>query len=820
MKKILKLLLISLFSISFVACRKGNVENKNLNPPSNLKINGDILSWDSVKEATHYVVVVNEIEKETTKFEIDLTTFSLTNGVYKIGVHSVNNDGRSKISKLINYKVEFKSNKDDVLLYLLKEINNNYELNMKLTDFPNNDLFDQYQFYNNLFNEFINVSNEYRVSDEKIKNISNLILNIDDYANNDLNEFEIKRFIKDYKTLNLNSDVLTKYIEVLFEAIVDQNIINNEYLNIYINNKEEIYKALFEVISFMTDYINLFNENVIDDIKELSKIVSNELLESILLNVFDPLIETIPEVESFNLVFEVLIVLIKDINEIKTNEKKDVSSLLDNVELISKGLRNTILFNLNFTKTLIPKIIEVGILEEFETSEDELSYMIDLSFIVLETFKETFEKSNYSKILKDEVLNLLNPLFKDIINEIFINLNYNENEINDIYNLANDSIVSLVELLFSNNEYYFDIYYELIENKEIIKNAILNQDFFTIFNLIIDNMDNSIDYTINELVNILKVIKIPLFLSLGFDDYSLMYDINELVFETKKEDFLTLFENLLMINKNFLTYFKDFYNKFDSFDEYNNYMEMLDSKVYDIHEDVLMLVMIAKSIQSSSNYNNLFEQVKIDYNDLKVLINDVYKRKYNNNNEKLDDISELFELFTNILFIDFDMDLKQYEKELLIRYFAVLNKIYLNEEYYFSGKYIKYEENNEIVNEVFYNEDYQLLTNDTNLYSDLPININDYYNVKVIEFKVPKYDYKTNGTFASFSFELYNQNKPYQYVYQIDHKDNLINSNEGYLNSFSFDASNINKNNLTFILVVAHLNMSNTNLAYGVFYID
>lgn len=94
MKKIL-LLIISLCSFtSLVACKK---EPTKLETPQNLKINGDVASWDAVENATKYRLnLIDSFNKEQKRLvdgtSVDLKTLHLNIDTYKIQVQAVGND--------------------------------------------------------------------------------------------------------------------------------------------------------------------------------------------------------------------------------------------------------------------------------------------------------------------------------------------------------------------------------------------------------------------------------------------------------------------------------------------------------------------------------------------------------------------------------------------------------------------------------------------------------------------------------------------------------------------------------------------------------
>lgn len=55
-------------------CLAGGKESeKQLATPTNVVINGTVLSWDAVENATHYVVYINATEEKVTETSFDLS---------------------------------------------------------------------------------------------------------------------------------------------------------------------------------------------------------------------------------------------------------------------------------------------------------------------------------------------------------------------------------------------------------------------------------------------------------------------------------------------------------------------------------------------------------------------------------------------------------------------------------------------------------------------------------------------------------------------------------------------------------------------------
>ena len=69
--------------------------------PTGLAINGTVLTWNAVTEATGYVVKIGDATHSVTETTLDIAALSLVPGSYSVSVQSVNADGSSDFSEAI-----------------------------------------------------------------------------------------------------------------------------------------------------------------------------------------------------------------------------------------------------------------------------------------------------------------------------------------------------------------------------------------------------------------------------------------------------------------------------------------------------------------------------------------------------------------------------------------------------------------------------------------------------------------------------------------------------------------------------------------------
>src|SRR5690554_4601313 len=120
--------------------------------PGNVKLEGSVVSWDSVDGANQYIVFVNDEQHRQTATSIDLKTLKLDAGNYEVKIKTVIDTKTSIFSEILNYVVLHEID-DAGKTRLLKVLNPYYEANMNLEDFPS-----QYQYeYYLLGVEFVDI---------------------------------------------------------------------------------------------------------------------------------------------------------------------------------------------------------------------------------------------------------------------------------------------------------------------------------------------------------------------------------------------------------------------------------------------------------------------------------------------------------------------------------------------------------------------------------------------------------------------------------------------------------------------------------------
>lgn len=100
MKRMYALLVVLIGVIGLFGC-----ESSTLGKPNNLKIAEHTLTWDAVKDAESYVVIINNQEYTVTTTTFDLSTLNLGNGTYSVYVVAKKGATLSMPSTSVNYVV-------------------------------------------------------------------------------------------------------------------------------------------------------------------------------------------------------------------------------------------------------------------------------------------------------------------------------------------------------------------------------------------------------------------------------------------------------------------------------------------------------------------------------------------------------------------------------------------------------------------------------------------------------------------------------------------------------------------------------------------
>jgi len=132
MKKVFPIVLLFLIVFLLVGCGKDN--ELVLETPTNVSVQDGIVTWNSVEDATEYVVVVGTHSFTVTTTTLDLNQLSLVSGTYTIHVVAKNGTNLSLPSSTVNYVV-VNANYNSLYTQILALIDPSFEPEMVKEDF-------------------------------------------------------------------------------------------------------------------------------------------------------------------------------------------------------------------------------------------------------------------------------------------------------------------------------------------------------------------------------------------------------------------------------------------------------------------------------------------------------------------------------------------------------------------------------------------------------------------------------------------------------------------------------------------------------------
>lgn len=116
-----------------------------LTAPENVMITGDLLSWDSVTDASGYIIHVNEEEIVVSTTSYDLDQLDLDPGSYTLSIVATSGDIHSEASSTVAYSVELIDNTDAIIAATLPMMDETYTVDMTVDDFSDDIEFGFYQ---------------------------------------------------------------------------------------------------------------------------------------------------------------------------------------------------------------------------------------------------------------------------------------------------------------------------------------------------------------------------------------------------------------------------------------------------------------------------------------------------------------------------------------------------------------------------------------------------------------------------------------------------------------------------------------------------
>ena len=144
-----------------------------LDIPQNVLLDQNILSWNTVTNATSYLVKVGDVFVAVNGSVFDLRSLSVVPGTYQISVIAVNGDIESLPSASVTYTLEVSVNPDQLLSQLLAYVDEDYTVDLTIDDFDYQDDYTNYVTTLHLLTHYAKASSEMGMSYDDAINFFN-----------------------------------------------------------------------------------------------------------------------------------------------------------------------------------------------------------------------------------------------------------------------------------------------------------------------------------------------------------------------------------------------------------------------------------------------------------------------------------------------------------------------------------------------------------------------------------------------------------------------------------------------------------------------
>lgn len=204
------------------------VEEAVLAAPENVRLTGTVVSWDSVEEASGYIVLVNDVEHQVSSTTFDLGPLNLSVGAHNVKVKAVTSEKTSVYSNVVTYVILYEV--DDVTkTKILKENNKSYELDMRSGDFSNHFDYEVYRLTVVYVEDYIEAG---MLNNLPLENFYSLFHSLSKILINevDLEDFsEIIAYVEELQSLGLTGQLLGQILNS--KAIMGLKVEKRMYLD-------------------------------------------------------------------------------------------------------------------------------------------------------------------------------------------------------------------------------------------------------------------------------------------------------------------------------------------------------------------------------------------------------------------------------------------------------------------------------------------------------------------------------------------------------------------------------------------------------------
>lgn len=179
-----------------------------LDAPTGVSIDGDVLSWNAVAGAARYEVLVGEDVYETTDLTFDFAPLFLEPGTYDVSVIALSGERVSDGSAVLSYVIEASLNQDVVLTNILQTMNPLYAPGMDERDFEYEYEYEEYVRMTAMVETYVNAAANSRMTEENAIGLFNEFYSMPEKMSTMLNMTELMEELDGLEDYDLTTESL------------------------------------------------------------------------------------------------------------------------------------------------------------------------------------------------------------------------------------------------------------------------------------------------------------------------------------------------------------------------------------------------------------------------------------------------------------------------------------------------------------------------------------------------------------------------------------------------------------------------------------
>lgn len=179
-----------------------------LDAPTGLSIDGNVLSWNAVAGAARYEVLVGEESHETTDLTFDLASLLLEPGTYDVSVTALSGERASDGSAVLSHVVEASLDQEVVLASILQTMNPLYAPGMDETDFEFEYEYEEYVQMTAMVETYVTAAMNSQMTEENAIGLFNEVYSMPEKMGTALNLTELMEEMEGLEEYDLTTENL------------------------------------------------------------------------------------------------------------------------------------------------------------------------------------------------------------------------------------------------------------------------------------------------------------------------------------------------------------------------------------------------------------------------------------------------------------------------------------------------------------------------------------------------------------------------------------------------------------------------------------